>query len=82
MTRIVECDGDLCRKCVLQNTLKHFTAVAKFQSTKSKVNVWKSPEEKARFSEFAKTTSEKSVQKDLRRLIKKDSGIDRNPKEK
>ena len=59
----------------------HRKAVAKFQSTKARVNVWKSPDGKERLSEFAKSTPEKSIQKYLLRLIKEDSGIDCDPKE-
>lgn len=59
----------------------HRKAVAKFQSKKARVNVWMSHEGKERLSEFAKSTSEKSIQKYLLRLIKEDSGIDCDPKE-
>lgn len=59
----------------------HRKAVAKFQATKARVNIWMSPEGKEKLSEFAQTTSEKSVQKYLLRLIKEDSGIDCDPKE-
>ena len=60
----------------------HRKAVAKFQSTKGRVNIWMSPEGKAKLAQYAKTTPEKSVQKYLLRLIKEDSGIDCDPKEK
>jgi len=56
-------------------------AVAKFQSTKARINVWMSPEGKEKLSAYAKTTPERSVQKYLLRLIKEDSGIDCDPKE-
>ena len=59
----------------------HRKAVAKFQSSKARVNVWMSPDGKERLSEFAKSTPEKSIQKYLLRLIKEDSGIDCDPKE-
>lgn len=54
----------------------HRKAVAKFQATKARVNVWMSPEGKERLTEYVKTTPEKSVQKYVLRLIKEDSGID------
>ena len=60
----------------------HRKAVAKFQSKKDRVNIWMSPEGKEKLAEFAKTTPEKSVQKYLLRLIREDSGIDCDPKEK
>ena len=56
-------------------------AVAKFQATKARVNIWMSPEGKEKLTAYAKTTPEKSVQKYLLRLIKEDSGIDCDPKE-
>ena len=59
----------------------HRRAVAKFQSTKARVNIWMSPEGKQKLSEFAKSTPDKSLQKYLLRLIKEDSGIDCDPKE-
>lgn len=55
-------------------------AVAKFQASKARVNIWMSPEGKEKLSEYAKTTPEKSMQKYLMRLIKEDSGIDCDPK--
>lgn len=58
----------------------HRKAVAKFQATKGRVNIWMSPEGKERLVEFAKTTPERSVQKYLLRLIREDSGIDCDPK--
>lgn len=60
----------------------HRKAVAKFQSTKARVNIWMSPEGKEKLTEYAKTMPEKSVQKYLLRLIKEDSGIDCDSKEK
>ena len=51
-------------------------AVAKFQATKARVNVWMSPEGKQKLSEYVKSTPEKSIQKYLLRLIKEESGID------
>ena len=51
-------------------------AVAKFQASKARVNVWMSPEGKQKLSEYVKSTPEKSVQKYLLRLIKEESGID------
>ena len=54
----------------------HRKAVAKFQATKARVNVWMSPEGKERLTEYVKLTPEKSVQKYLLRLIREDSGID------
>lgn len=59
----------------------HRKAVAKFQATKARVNIWMSPEGKEQLSEYAKSTPEKSMQKYLLRLIKEDSGIDCDPKE-
>lgn len=59
----------------------HRKAVAKFQATKARVNIWMSPEGKDQLVAFAKTTPEKSVQKYLLRLIKENSGIDCDPKE-
>ena len=59
----------------------HRKAVAKFQATKARVNVWMSPEGKERLTEYVKTTPEKSVQRYLLRLIKEESGIDCDPKE-
>lgn len=56
-------------------------AVAKFQATKARVNIWMSPEGKEKLTAYAKTTPEKSVQKYLLRLIKDDAGIDCDPKE-
>lgn len=60
----------------------HRKAVTKFQSTKDRVNVWMSPEGKEKLAAYAKTTPEKSTQKYLLRLIKNDSGIDCDSKEK
>lgn len=57
----------------------HRKAVAKFQATKARVNIWMSPEGKERLMEYAKTTPEKSMQKYLLRLIKDESGIDCDP---
>ena len=51
-------------------------AVAKFQATKARVNVWMSPDGKQKLSEYVKSTPEKSIQKYLLRLIKEESGID------
>ena len=51
-------------------------AIAKFQATKARVNIWMSPEGKEKLMEYAKTTPEKSIQKYLLRLIKDESGID------
>ena len=59
----------------------HRKAVAKFQATKARVNIWMSPEGKEKLTAYAKTTPEKSVQKYLLRLIKDDAGIDCDPKE-
>lgn len=59
----------------------HRKAVAKFQATKARVNIWMSPEGKEKLVEYAKTTPEKSMQKYLLRLIKEDSDIDCDPKE-
>ena len=56
-------------------------AVAKFQATKARVNIWMSPEGKEKLSAYARTTPERSVQKYLLRLIKEDAGIDCDPKE-
>ena len=63
-------------------TEAHRKAVAKFQATKARVNVWMSPEGKEMLTEYAKTTPEKSVQRYLLRLIKEDSGIDCDLKER
>lgn len=60
----------------------HRKAVAKYQAKKDRVNIWMSPEGKEKLTEYVKTTPEKSVQKYLLGLIKKDSGIDCDPKEK
>lgn len=60
----------------------HRKAVAKFQSTKARVNVWMSPNGKEKLTEYAKRTPEKSVQGYLLRLIKEESGIDCDPKER
>lgn len=57
-------------------TEAHRKAVAKFQSTKARVNIWMTPEGKERLSDYVKSTPEKSMQKYLLRLIKDDSGID------
>lgn len=54
----------------------HRKAVAKFQATKARVNVWMTPDGKEKLTEYVKTTPEKSVQKYLLRLIKEESGID------
>lgn len=59
----------------------HRKAVAKFQATKARINVWMSVKGKEKLTAYAKTTPEKSVQKYLLRLIKEDSGIDYDPKE-
>ena len=59
----------------------HLKAVARFQSTQARVNIWMSPDGTEKLSEFAKATPEKSIQKYLLRLIKEDSGIDCDPKE-
>ena len=59
----------------------HRKAVAKFQATKARVNIWMSQEGKEQLFEYAKTTPEKSMQKYLLRLIRDDSGIDCDPKE-
>ena len=59
----------------------HRKAVAKFQATKARVNIWMSPDGKEKLSEYAKSTPEKSMQKYLLRLIKENSGIDCDPKE-
>lgn len=58
----------------------HRKAVAKYQAKKDRVNIWMSPEGKEKLTEYVKTTPEKSVQKYLLSLIKKDSGIDCDPK--
>lgn len=55
-------------------------AVAKFQASKARVNIWMSPEGKETLTAYAKTTPEKSVQKYLLRLIREESGIDCDPK--
>jgi hypothetical protein len=60
----------------IMTTEAHRKAVAKFQATKARVNIWMSPEGKERLTEYAKSTPEKSVQKYLLRLIKDESGID------
>lgn len=60
----------------------HRKAVAKYQAKKDRVNIWMSPEGKEKLTAYAKTTPEKSMQKYLLRLIKEDSGIDCDPKEK
>lgn len=54
----------------------HRKAVAKFQATKARVNIWMTPEGKERLSAFVKTTHDGSLQKYLLRLIREDSGID------
>ena len=54
----------------------HRKAVAKFQATKARVNIWMSPEGKEKLVDYAKHTPEKSVQKYILRLIKDESGID------
>ena len=54
----------------------HRKAVAKFQATKARVNVWMTPDGKEKLTEYVKNTPEKSVQKYLLRLIKEESGID------
>lgn len=59
----------------------HRKAVAKFQATKARVNIWMSPEGKEQLMEYAKTTPEKSMQQYLLRLIKDESGIDCDPSE-
>lgn len=59
----------------------HRKAVAKFQSTKARVNIWMSPEGKEQLAKYAQSTPEKSMQKYLLRLIRDDSGIDCDPKE-
>ena len=56
-------------------------AIAKYQATKARVNIWMSPEGKDKLVEFARSTPEKSVQKYLLRLIREDSGIDCDPKD-
>ena len=60
----------------------HRKAVAKFQATKARVNIWMSPEGKEKLVEYAKNTPEKSVQKYLLRLIREESGIDCDPSDK
>lgn len=60
----------------------HRKAVAKFQATKARVNIWMSPEGKEQLAEYAKNTPEKSVQKYLLRLIREESGIDCDPSDK
>lgn len=60
----------------------HRKAVAKFQATKARVNIWMSPEGKKQLVEYAKNTQEKSVQKYLLRLIRDESGIDCDPSDK
>lgn len=60
----------------------HRKAVAKFQATKARVNIWMSPEGKDKLAEYAKNTPEKSIQKYLLRLIREDSGIDCEGSEK
>ena len=60
----------------------HRKAVARYQATKDRVNIWMSPEGKRQLAEYAKTTPEKSMQKYLLRLIREDSGIDCDPKGK
>ena len=59
----------------------HRKAVAKFQLTKARVNIWMSPEGKEQLAKYAQSTPEKSKQKYLLRLIRDDSGIDCDPKE-
>ena len=59
----------------------HRKAVAKFQASKARANIWMSIEGKEKLTAYAKNTPEKSVQKYLLRLIKEDSGIDCDPKE-
>lgn len=59
----------------------HRKAVAKFQATKARVNIWMSPEGKEKLTSYVKMTPEKSVQKYLLRLIREESGIDCDPKE-
>lgn len=56
-------------------------AIAKYQATKARVNIWMSPEGKDKLMEYARSTPEKSVQKYLLRLIREDSGIDCDPKD-
>ena len=58
----------------------HRKAVAKFQATKARVNIWMSPEGKEKLVEYAKNTP--SVQKYLLRLIREESGIDCDPSDK
>ena len=57
-------------------------AIAKYQSGKARINVWMSPEGKEKLTAYAKSTPEKSVQKYLLRLIKDESGIDCESKDK
>lgn len=59
----------------------HRKAVAKFQATKARVNIWMSPAGKDQLTAYAKSTPEKSVQKFLLRLIKENTGIDCDPKD-
>lgn len=59
----------------------HRNAVKKYQSKKDRINLWVSPESKQALSEFAKNTPEKSMQRYILNLIKRDSGIDCDPKE-
>lgn len=54
----------------------HRKAVAKFQATKARVNIWMTPEGKKRLSEYVRSTPEGSIQKYLLRLIREESGID------
>lgn len=54
----------------------HRKAVAKFQASKARVNIWMTPEGKDKLTEYVKETPERSVQKYLLRLIKEESGID------
>lgn len=58
----------------------HRKAVAKYQAKKARVNIWMSPDGKDKLTEYVKATPEKSIQKYLLRLIKKESGIDCDPK--
>jgi hypothetical protein len=50
----------------------HRKAVAKFQATKARVNIWMSPEGKERLTEYVKMTPEKSVQRYILSLIKEE----------
>lgn len=59
----------------------HRRAVAKYQSKRDRINLWVSSEAKQALSEYAKNTPEKSLQRYIITLIKKDSGIDCDPKE-